>query len=632
MPAEEALQFLKQTPPFSLLAEDVLRDIARETLLDFHQRGAVILRQGGPAAAHLHLVRTGAVKVFIRTNEGEEVLVDYRTRGEFFGLLSFAAGDVSRDTVTAVEDTSCYLVRKETVLQIMRTYAEFAKHCFRSRLKRLTDQTYGEIRDRTLLYGGGDKLLFTNVLADLVARPVVTAPEDSTIREAAAIMAEKGISSLVLVDREGRPAGMLTDRDLRSKVLAKGRDPNGRVGDIMSVTIIKSDARDYCFEALLKMIRYNIHHLLVVDKGELTGIVTGHDLMLLQGTSPLTVSREIEAQDTIDGLAPAARKIHQVVNVLAREGAKAAHITRIITEINDRLVRKVLGIVEARLGPPPVAYCWIAFGSEGRKEQTFRTDQDNAIICEERTGGDTAADAYFAELGERMRDALSRCGFPPCPADYMASNSKWRKTLDAWKRTFSDWIQTPGPEEVLRSLIFFDFRPVHGDTLLAEKLRSFLALRIKENRRFLGHMAGTVLRNRPPLGLFGRFTTERTGADRHTFDIKVGGLCPVIDLARLFALEEGVYQTSTLARLEELRNRGGTAGSYAGDLEQAFEFLMSLRLRHQFQLLGEGRQPDNRIEPDVLGVMERRQLKETFRIVLSAQDAARKRYADLMVL
>ncbi len=630
MDTDDTLQLFRQTPPFSLLEEAVLAELASEAVLDFHPKGTTIHHQHGPAAERLSIVASGAVKVFIRTNEGEEVLVDYRTRGDFFGLLSFACGDISRDTIVAVEDTTCLCIDKETVLRLLRTNAEFSDFCFRSRLRRLADMTYREIRDRTLLYGGGDKLLFTNVLADLATRQVVTASEELSIREAAAIMADRNISSLVLLDSCGYPSGMVTDRDLRSRVCAKGRSLDSRVGDVMSVSIIKAEARDYCFEALLKMLRYNIHHLLVVDKGKLCGIITNHDLMMLQGASPLSVARDIENQDTIDGLAPAARKMNTIISLLVREGAKAGHITRIMTEINDRLVKKVLEITEARLGPPPVEYCWIVFGSEGRKEQTFKTDQDNAIIYQDVEGRDDEVRAYFAEFSDRMRDGLARCGFPPCCADYMASNEKWRQPLSMWKRYFSDWISTPLPEAILRSLIFFDFRPVHGNLLLGEQLRAYLGRAVKESGTFLAHMADTVLRNSPPLGLFNRFIRETTGAHKGAFNIKINGISPVIDIARLAALDGRVYHTSTAARLRELGDRPGEGSALFRELEQAFEFLMSLRLRHQFQQLGEGKEPDNFIHPDGLGKLEARQLKECFRLTLSAQESLRKKYAGWM--
>lgn len=627
MITNDAYEFFSKAPPFSLLAPEELRTICRNVLLEFHPRGRTILSQNGPAAEHLSVIRSGAVKVFLRTNEGEEVLVDYRSEGDCFGLLSFACGEVSRDTIVAETDTTCYLVVRETVLRLMQAHAPFADHCFRSRLNRFQELAYREIRDRTLLYGGGDKLLFTHVLADLATRQVVTASEDISIREAAHIMATKGISCLVLVDGHGFPSGLVTDRDLRNKVVSKNRDPGGRIGDIMSVTLIKSEARDYCYEALIKMMRYKIHHLLVVDNGELQGIITNHDLMMLQGTSPLSVAREIDGEDTVDGLARSRERIDQLTRVLIREEAKAAHITRIITEINDRLVRKLLAITESQMGPPPVSYCWIVFGSEGRKEQTFRTDQDNAIIYEEPGEKAGEASSYFSEFAARMRRALEQCGFPPCTANYMASNPQWCQPLSVWKKYFSRWISTPTPEAVLRSLIFFDFRPLYGNQLLAEQLRAYLSYTAKGNQAFLGQMAGIVLQNRPAIGIFGQLTGERSGPQKGRVNFKINALCPIIDLARLTALEAGVYHTSTVERLLELTSVSRVTDGVAGELVQAFEFVMSLRLRHQFLQIKEGGEPDNFIDPDRLSVLEKRMLKEIFKRILNVQQAAKQKYA-----
>jgi CBS domain-containing protein len=261
--------FLRQTPPFSFVEETVLAGIAKNLSPAFYPRGQVILRQNGPAAEHLMLIKSGAVRVYVRTNEDEQVLVDSRIAGEFFGMRSFLFGDVSLDTIVAAEDTSCWQIPRETVLGLLKTNAQFSEFCLRSLLKRLMHMAYKEMHERTLLYGGGDRLLFTNVLGDLASRKVITASENASIREAAKVMQENSIGSLVLLDENGLPSGMVTDRDLRNKVVSRGRDTADRVGDIMSVALIKAEERDHCFEALLKMMRYNIHHLLVVGKGEL---------------------------------------------------------------------------------------------------------------------------------------------------------------------------------------------------------------------------------------------------------------------------------------------------------------------------------------------------------------------------
>jgi CBS domain-containing protein len=630
MMIDDTLMFLKQTPPFSFVDDMALVNIIKEISVAFHPRGQIILRQNGPAAEHLAIIRTGAAKVFVTTKEGEEVLVDSRTEGDFFGMRSFLLGEISLDTIVASEDTSVYLVPKDTVLGLLKTNAEFSAFCLQSILKRLMHMAYKEMNDRTLLYGGGDKLLFTNLLGDLSTQKVVTASEDVSIRQAAEIMSNHGISSLVLLDDRGLPSGVITDKDLRNKVVSRGRDVAGRVGDIMSVTLIKAEVRDYCYEALLKMMKYNIHHLLVVGNGELKGILTSHDLMMLQGMSPLSLAREIEHQDTIDGLVFAASKINRIITLLIKEGAKASTIARIITEINDRLLKKVLGIIENRMGAPPVSYCWIIFGSEGRKEQTFKTDQDNAIIYDDKAAGAKDAAEYFPEFALQMQQALARCGFPPCSAGYMASNPMWCQPLSVWKKYFSNWIHVPTADAILRSLIFFDFRPVHGNTLLAEQLRAFLVHEIKDETPFFAHLANALVSKRPPLDFFGKIECEKKGVHKGKFDIKISGLSPIIDTARFSALELQTFQTSTVERLAEMKDRSCMAAEFSVDLEQAFEFLMSLRLRHQYEQIREGSQPDNFINPQCLSMMEKTVLKESFKLIATVQESIRRKYGSLL--
>jgi CBS domain-containing protein len=625
--AEEAEELLCRTQPFSALPAETLQKLTNDIAVASYPAGHIIIRQGGPAAEHLSVIKSGRVKVFLTTNEKEDVLLDHRGPGGTFGILSLMRGDRAIVTIRATEDTTSYLIAKEAVLRLMAQHASFSEFFLRFYMTRLVDLMQREMQERSLLYGGGDKMLFTHRLDELSAGKIVRARSDITIRQAAEQMARNRISSLLLTDESGFPAGIVTDRDLRDRVVAAGKDVNDRVSNIMSVTLIKSDAKDFCFEALLKMIRFNIHHLLVADRGELVGIITNHDLMMLQSTYPLAIARDIEHQRSIEGLAVAQHAIDRLIAVLVREGARASTITRIITEVNDRLVRRLLEIIEDRLGPPPVAYCWIAFGSEGRKEQTFRTDQDNAIIFNDTPPGEEErVERYFAALADAMQKALTDCGFPPCPAGYMASTARWRRSLTAWKEAFRQWIRTPTPEAVLLSLIFFDFRPVHGDPLLAENLRASLIHSLKGGSLFLTHMAAIALQNRSPLGLFGRLNVERTGPHRGTLNIKINGLAPIVDAARMAALESHVYATSTLERLRDIQGTGSFLAPPAPDIEQAFEFLMGLRLQHQYRQRRDGAEADNHIDPVALSHLEWRMLRETFRLIGSVQYSIREHF------
>jgi len=629
---DDVIEFLRGVPPFQELDDATLGNIAKGVSMEFYPKGSTILNQEGPASQHLRIVKKGEVKVFIKSSKDEEVIIDSRGEGESFGFLSLVSGDKSRANVVATEDTTCYLISREAVLRLLETNPPFAEYFLVSYLNKYIDKATKEMSKKSLLYGGGDKLLFTTPVGELVAKEVVSASQDVSIREAAELMSQKRISSLILLDTDGVPSGVFTDRDMRDKVVSKGRNIEDRVKEVMSVSLIKSDAREYCFEALLKMIRYNIHHLLIIDGGKLKGVITNHDFMLLQGTSPVSVAKEIESQQTIEGLIPIAGKTNKLVGLLLKEGAKASNITRIITEVNDRLLRKVLEITEKKLGSSPLNYCWIVFGSEGRKEQTFKTDQDNAIIYEDPPTPEKEEEAkrYFSAFTLLARDGLMKCGFPSCPADYMASNPQWCQPLKVWKRYFSQWINEPNPDAVLRSLIFFDFRPIHGEFSLSEELRDYLNSHLQDQMLFLGFMANTILNNLPPVGFFRSFVVEKSGAHKDKFDLKIKGLAPLVDAVRLFALEKGVRETSTLERIAALKDRHTIVKAYADELEYAFEFIMLQRIHHQFEMLESGKQPDNFINPNKLSNLEKRIIRDAFGVISKMQGLIVERYKAMI--
>jgi CBS domain-containing protein len=350
--------------------------------------------------------------------------------------------------------------------------------------------------------------------------------------------------------------------------------------------------------------------------------------MLLLGSSPLSVVREIDDQQDIAGLARASRKIDRLIGMLLKANARAGNIARAISEINDRLVRRTLELVERDLGPAPVAWSWIVFGSEGRREQTFKTDQDNAIVYADPRDAEQARQAldWFPRFTPRVRDALEKCGFPPCPAGYIAANPAWCRPLESWKHTFSVWIANPDAEAVLRALILFDFRPLQPDDGRAGELRTHLAAAIRRTPAFLGFLANQLAKNPPPLGFMNRIVVEREGEHRDRLNLKLKALTPIVDLARLFALEKGIPETGTLDRLRALRGLNTIVGSYGEELEQAFEFLMSLRIHHQHAQAAAGREPDNFVEPDRLSALEKKTAREAFGLVAKLQSLVIERY------
>jgi CBS domain-containing protein len=624
---EDAVIFLKRFPPFQFLDETTIQSVSETLSTATYAKDTLILKQDGPPSEYLRIIVRGGVKVYRTSPDGQEMIIDYRGEGDTFGFLSLIGKDRAKANIVAIDDTVCYLLNKATVLKLLESHSTFTEYFFKSHLEKYIDKPFGEIQNRPL-YRNPDSTLFKTRVGDIALKEVITVGEHATIQESAKIMAANKISSLIIVNNENLPVGIVTDRDLREKVVAQGGDVSGHITDIMTSPLIQVDARAFCYEAVLEMMKNNIHHIIVMKDELLKGILTNHDLMILQGTSPLSVVRDIESQQTVEGLVPESKNINKVISLLLKEGARASNITGIITEINDRLLRKLLEITERQFGPPPLPYCWIAFGSEGRKEQTYKTDQDNALIyagpkTEEES---EAAKQYFAEFSFSVKDSLVKCGFPLCHGDYMASNQKWRQPLEVWKDYFSQWIFTPTPEAVLASCILFDFRPVHGDFMLATMLREHLLQRLKNQDMFLKLMAQLTIKLRPPIGFFKAFIVEKSGEHKNKLNLKFTCLAPLVNIVRLFSLENKITETSTIERLHALRGKHNVVDEFGEELEHAFEFLTMLRIQHQHTQIEAGFEPDNFINPNEISNFERKVFKESCQLISKIQDVINKKY------
>lgn len=632
MSIEDIAEFLNDVPPFQFLNAETRRTLAGRISLSSYPANTYLLKQDGPPSEQLFIIKRGGVKVFIRSEAGDEVLTDYRGEGDVIGYLSLFGSDRSRANVVTVEDSECYLIDRGTMQGLMDENPAVRDFFHRSFLDKYLDRTFQTMEDRGLLRSAGCQLLLVTPVGELARRNVISAPWDLSIQEASSIMSRRSIGSLVITGPDAVPAGIITDKDLRDKVITAGRDIKETVGSIMSTTLVTADTREYCFEAILKMMRHNVHHLFVVEDGRVIGIISNHDIMMLQGTSPITVARDIESRQTVDELAGITKNANQLIALLLKEGIKATSLAKIISEINDRVLKKILEIAETKYGRPPLPYCWIALGSEGRKEQTFKTDQDNAIIF-----GDAASDEqkelmleFLPGFTAFVNDSLVKCGFPPCPGGYMASNVHWSQSLAVWKKYFSSWIRTPSAPALLSSLIFFDFRPIHGDFGLAEELRNYLAAAAEEDRVFLGSMANTIIKNRPPIGFMKSFIVEKSGEHKNQLDLKIKGIAMVVDLVRLFALERGVRETATVDRIGALKDRHTIVMEFADEIIQAFEFMMLRRIQHQFEQLEQGIEPDNFIDPGSLSNMDKRLMRDAFHLISRLQDMIIERYKAMI--
>ncbi len=621
MDPEMVLEFLRNTLPFSELSEADRRELAKGCTIDFHPKDTLLYEQGVTSVSCLMLIQKGGVRVFTRDDQGKENLVDFRGEGDALGGLAMLQGGRAKFNATTVEDTFFIRLSRDAFVNLLDKRPQVAQFYSKVLSEQYVTKAFDSLRNRKeLLLGESGLSLFRAQVGEMLHRPPVTAPMGRTIQEAAQLMVRHGIGSLLITDPSGEILGIVTDKDLR-KTISVGMDCNAPIETIMSSPVQAVEHRDLCFDALLQMMTRHIHHLAVKREGEVIGVVTSHDIMVMQGKSPMSLFREIMTQRDFEGLYPLSGRIPQVVRSLVEEGAKAGNIARMITVINDMIVDKVLALLLAQLGPPPVPFCWLLMGSEGRKEQTFFTDQDNALVY--RDPGDEilqrAADVYFQAFTERANGHLIKCGMPPCPGGIMASNPKWRQPFAVWRDYFERWIAVNNPQEVMHAAIFFDFRPCFGEAAYAEELRSHVTTHARRQDVFLRHLAANCLETRPPLSFFRNFIVEKDGEHKNRLDIKTRGIAPLVDFIRVLALQHGIRETNTLGRLDLLLQAQALPMELAKDTREAYEFMLQLRLVHQLETVERGGVPDNHIAPDSLSELERKTLKEAFALIGRAQ-------------
>jgi CBS domain-containing protein len=445
-------------------------------------------------------------------------------------------------------------------------------------------------------------------------------------------MVESGVGSIIVVGPGGAMLGIVTDRDLRERVVGAERSTTDAITTIMSAPVVSISPEAFVFEALLEMTRRNLHHLAVVEAGKLIGVISSHDLLLLQAAAPLELARLIQSRDTLAELGAAMPRITEATRRLFEQTLSGYEIGRIVSELNDLVIGRVLGFVERDLraagaGPPPLPFCWLVLGSEGRREQTLRTDQDNALVYEDPSPiVRQAAERYFQAFAERVIEGLVQLGYPRCPGDSMASNPKWCQPVGVWRGYFTEWVRDTTEQNLMHASIYLDFRPLAGATRLAEALRDEIRAQVKAWRSFPRYLGKIAVSHAPPLGLFGRFRLQRQNGSRGV-NMKLGGMLLLNNALRAYAIDLGLDETNTIERLEAATRAGGCfTPDEVEDIREAYETIFHFRLRHQLARLAAGQPPDNLVDPHALTRSDQRRLKQAFRAIRRLQGKVEDRY------
>jgi CBS domain-containing protein len=512
-------------------------------------------------------------------------------------------------TVRAHDDTLCYLVEAdvaETVLESPPGIA-FVMRALRRRIAALEDERVAE--------RAADP--FRSV-GSLVRRDVVTIAPDASVADAAATMTRERVSCL-LVEESG-VWGILTDRDLRSKVVSERRDPaSTRVREVMThpATTVPADAM--AGEVLLEMLDNAFHHFPVEGAdGRLAGVVTDTDLMGLGRHTPFAITSAIDRATDVEGVVAAASDLPNVVRTLVATSTDPVDVGHVAATVIDATTRRLLGLAIDRFGEPPVAWAWLALGGEARQEQALRTDQDHALVYDAPEEDEPDLDRYFEPLAAFVTDGLERAGIPRCRGNAMAANPALRRSLGGWVSQFQEWMRAVGGTGSVLLSIAFDYRRVAG-ALDAEPRLDAVVGTAPSHPLFVRHLSRRGLDDRPPTGFFRDLVVEARGEHAGTLDVKHGGITIIGNLARAAAISRGRTPKRTIDRLHAAAAAGALEEDLADGLEEAFRFLWDVRLRHQVRRLDAGREPDDFVDPREIGPVARHGLKEAFKVIERTQ-------------
>jgi CBS domain-containing protein len=472
--------------------------------------------------------------------------------------------------------------------------------------------------------GGAPLNLLSTPIRTLIKREPITLAPHVSIRSAAETMSELRVSSVLLVE-QGQLFGLITDRDLRNRVVAQGMDSGRPVADIATLAPLTVNANSPAFDALLLMARHNIHHVPVMDGERIVGIITATDLTEQHSTSAVYLAGDIYKQSALEGLVQISTKVKHLQQHLAAADASAYSTGHIVTAITDALTVRLIQLAEAKLGPAPIDYVWVAAGSQARNEQSAKSDQDNCLILDDAYD-DALHGEYFKTFSKFVCDGLAACGYIHCPGEMMAMTDTWRQPRQRWAQYFHKWVNQPEPKALMLTCVFFDLRAIHGQSELLDGLRRDVLQRTKGNSLFLAYMVSNALKHRPPLGLFGSISLIRGGKNPGTIDLKHSGIVPIVDLARVYALADGLTAVNTSDRLEAAALAGEVSAQSARDLKDALEFLAKLRIAHQARQVQTGQAPDNYLSLNELSNFERSHLKEAFSVVQTLQGVLGQRY------
>jgi CBS domain-containing protein len=616
----ERVAYLQTITPFNQLPLEVLQGIAEQLQEVSYKKDTVIYQQESTKLKGVDIIVKGEYESFFYDSIQNKRLVEYHSAGFCYGGVSILLNRrQSMRTVIAKKGTLVYFLHRKDFRALCKAYEDFFLYFTAEFGKRMQNEEFVHFFKRPASfdesYSAADQV-YSRKIESVEYRPIVQCTEQIPIFKAAASMAANKVSCLFVTDEQKQIKGYVTDITLRDKVIALQRNTGDAVGEVMDNPIVSINIEAYVYEAVLMMFSTKTRYLLVEKSGEYVGFLSRNKLLSEQAQSPLVFIQSVKSALSDDELKRKWDSVPHFVNQLLERGVNAQIANQVISTIADTIAQKVIENVIESVGEPPAKFVFMVLGSEGRKEQTFKTDQDNAIIYEDKANEHREeVRAYFLEFAEQVSGRLNAIGISYCTGGFMAQNPKWTHSLSHWKRNYLNWMAESLPETVINFSTFFDCRFVYGDAGIMDELHAFLNEELQKPMDKLFHnMAVNALQYEPPLTFFNTIRTF-TKNKREVFDIKKA-MTPIVDLVRVYALKHRVFEVNTGERMKALRSLDVFSETAYHELSQSYYFLMSMRLKKQAtQIIYDKSAPDNYIDLSGLTKIERVTLKEIFKVI-----------------
>jgi CBS domain-containing protein len=594
---EDIAGFLGSYPPFDAVDGDELARIAAVTETEVSPRGKAIFPQGAGPVEHVWVVRSGSVEVVY---DGR--VLDLLGPGELFGHASMISGLPTGFEARAAEDTVCYRIPSDVIRPLL-AQPDVLRFVARSIMARAVPATSAEqVQVR---------------VATLIRTPPLLCQRDEPIREAARRMTDRGASAALVLLADS--FGIVTDRDLRRRVIAAGLSPDAPVSAIMTAPAYTVTADRLGGDVLLDMLERNVHHIPVLSpSGQVLGVVDDGDLVAAEGRKPLLLRRAIALADSPAELSAAVAGLNPAIIALHDARVTAEHLTAVRSVVLDALTRRLVELAVRDAGPPPVPFTWFALGSLARREVVPSSDVDSALAWDSAEGSEPAG--YLARVTRAVDEGLRACGIAPDAHGASAANPVFARSLASWHRAARSLAEDPTHDKALILVsVLADSRPVWSSGGAAALGGLWEGGPYPDQAGLLRMLARFALSFRPPTGFLRDFVVEHSGERRGQLDLKHGGLIPIVDLARWAGMAAGLASAPTLERLRAAEAAGTMESAEAQTLAEAFGFISSLRLDHQVDQLRRGETPDDFIAPKTLNPLARSYLREAFRAVASVQ-------------